>query len=188
MGYNSGMETPSTAIEHLQAVSQVLISLEPEHIGRIIAAFRELRKVNGGVWIVGNGGSAATASHFANDLRKMASIRAIAMPDLTPTVTAYGNDAGWINMFSYPLTILMRPTDMLVAISCSGKSKNVIEAARQVGGDRLIILTGVPARENELATLAAKGLVYANHPDITVQEDVHLAVCHAIAIGLKEDA
>ena len=71
-------------------------------------------------WVIGNGGSAATASHFANDLFKMGRLRAVPLADLTPLSTAYGNDHGWKSMYADPLKGLMGREDVLIAISCSG--------------------------------------------------------------------
>jgi len=141
------------------------------------------------VYVVGNGGSAATASHFANDLVKMTGIRAISVPDATSTILAYGNDLGWNFMFSNYIAAVMRPMDVLVAISCSGRSKNVIEAARAaiVLDGNIIVLTG-PRTGNDLIKLPYSfPAISIDHPDIRVVEDVHLAICHAIVGALIED-
>lgn len=181
------MDTLTKVSSHLAALSETLLLLDHESIRQIADTIKAANKRKAFFWLIGNGGSAATASHFAGDLRKVAHCRAVALPDMTPTVTAYGNDDGWISMFSYPLHHLMAPGDMLIAFSCSGKSQNVIEAAQQAGKDRLIVFTGMQDRYNNLAHLPCVGLVYANYPDIKVQEDVHMACCHAIIQALKLD-
>lgn len=141
------------------------------------------------VWIVGNGGSAATAAHFANDLTKMAKVKAISIPDQTEIITAYGNDTGWENMYDEPLYIHFAPGDVLVAISCSGRSMNVIKAARtalELEG-HLIVLTGKRIN-NILATMVEDKAICVEANDIRIQEDVHLIICHAIAGALAEKA
>lgn len=182
--YNGRMDPHEKIAFHLQAVQAALQVVDQDALARIVEYLDFIRKKDAAVWIVGNGGSAATASHFACDLRKACLIRAVALPDLTPTVTAYGNDDGWGGMFSHPLHILMHPVDCLVAISCSGRSANVVEASQQIGPTRLIVFTGMPDRFNTLAQLGGERVVYAKSPDIKVQEDVHLAVCHAITACL----
>lgn len=178
-------DTPKISA-HFQALNECLNQVDQDSIAKIVAFLRSIRAKGGCAWIVGNGGSAALAGHFANDLRKMCALPAIGVADLTAIVTAYGNDGGWDTMFSYPLHLMLKPIDCLVAISTSGRSRNVVEAATQVGKDRLIILTGIPGGVNRLATLQNSGIVYAQSPDITVQEDVHLIVCHAVAKALTD--
>lgn len=142
-----------------------------------------LAKQNGQrVYLVGNGGSAATASHFANDLTKMAKINAISIPDLTSVVTAYGNDEGWENMFDEPIYAFFNPGDVLVAISYSGRSRNVIKAARgalDLQG-KLIVITG-KREDNPLGSLAPDTTFFIETDDIRIQEDIALIICHGLA-------
>ena len=93
-------------------------------------------------YIIGNGGSASTASHMMNDLNKMTSheglhrFRAIALTDNMPLITAIGNDIEYADVFVEQLKNLLLPTDMLIAISGSGNSENIIRAcdyARKLG-------------------------------------------------------
>ena len=91
-------------MDYFAEVSEALSKLDQDQIKKAVDILRIAKDVDSFVWILGNGGSAATASHFANDLLKMAGIRAIAIPDMTPTVTAYGNDNGWENMFGTMLS------------------------------------------------------------------------------------
>ena len=94
------------------------------------------------VFVVGNGGSAATASHFACDLSKGTrrdgppTFHVVSLTDNVPLLTAWANDSGYEHVFSEQLTALARPGDLLVAISASGNSPNVvaaIDAARSCG-------------------------------------------------------
>ena len=98
---------------------------------------------------------------------------------MVPTVTAFGNDDGWDNMFSHTIDTYLESEDVVVAISCSGKSPNVILAARSI--PNLIILTGRDYENNILMRMPSKAILCAESDDITIQEDVHLAICHAIA-------
>jgi D-sedoheptulose 7-phosphate isomerase len=181
------MTTIQRITGHFTAVATALSQVDPESVAVIARKLATVKEQSGTAWIIGNGGSAATASHFANDLRKIAQLRAIALPDLTPTITAYGNDNGWDSMYSHPLDLFLTGKDCLVAISCSGRSRNVVEAATQAGPGRLVIITGSPDPRNRLATLPKSGIVYAQSDDIKVQESVHSAVCHAIVAAMVVD-
>lgn len=164
---------------HFHNVTETLLHLDLTAIEKAVQILRSARDRDASVWLVGNGGSAATASHFANDLVKVCRIRAISIPDQTPTVTAFGNDDGSENMFWGPVGALARGNDVLVAISCSGNSANVVEVARHIPDNHLIILTG-PSHNSRLVRVSAGAIIHAEDDDIKVQEDVHLAVCHAI--------
>ena len=146
---------------------------------KAVEILSEARKNLSNVWIVGNGGSASTASHFANDLYKMCNIRAISVPLLVPTFLAYGNDTGWRNMFVGAFGKLYQPGDVLIAISCSGNSDNVVACAEMVEKP-IILLTGNNPK-SKLAQMKPKSVIYVESEDITIVESVHSIVCHAIA-------
>lgn len=158
-------------------------------VNEAVNVLREVRERNSAAYIVGNGGSAATASHFANDLVKMCSLRAFSIPDMVPLVTAYGNDNNdeWRTMFRAPFAKLMLPQDVLIAISCSGNSINVCEAAAQIARSttqkNIIALVGAD-RMCQLAILADV-VIDVPFRDIRVQEDCHMVICHAIVGALK---
>lgn len=170
---------------HFENVKRVLSLVDPKRIVEAVEILNGVRSTYRTVWIVGNGGSAATASHFANDLWKMAKIKAVAVPSLIPIVTAYGNDNGWDNMFADVLKHKFEPGDVLVAISCSGRSKNVVEAVKKVleWQENVIAITGAGIDSNVLAQLDVTKILVTDI-DIKVQEDVHLAICHAIITAL----
>ena len=168
---------------HFAQVSSALMSIDREELRKAVAVLQAARESRANVWILGNGGSAATASHFANDLAKMCGIRAFSVPDMTPTVTAFGNDEGWDVMFQKVIDVYLEPDDAVIAISCSGRSKNVIMAAK--GIQNLIVLTGDDYDNNFLLRLPARAVLAVFNSDITVQEDIHMVICHAIATALK---
>jgi D-sedoheptulose 7-phosphate isomerase len=156
-------------------------------VDELFAAWEQERTV----FLIGNGGSAATASHMMNDLTKFTAfanrkrLRAIALTDNVPLMTAYGNDLSYEDVFSEPLLTLMKPGDVLVAISGSGNSPNILKAlkAADAVGGRTIGLCGSPGgRLAELADLVVK--IPAVH--IGQQEDGHLILNHAIAMALRE--
>ena len=154
-----------------------------DEIEKCIKILREARQTGNQVFIVGNGGSAATGSHFANDLLKMAGIRALSIPDMTPTTLAYGNDNGWKYQFVDPISKLYNPRDVLVAISCSGNSENVVACAEFVPKP-IILFTGNDLKCRLVAFNPAAS-IYVDSNDMTVQESIHSVICHAIATRLS---
>lgn len=85
------------------------------------------------VYIAGNGGSASTANHFANDLVKMAGVRAISLCSNEAIVMAYANDEGYENIFTKQLEVFFDPNkDVLITISGSGTSPNIVNAQEYV--------------------------------------------------------
>lgn len=180
--YNVNMN--KTIGSHFAELSAVLLSIDRDEMEKAIELLAKAKRSRGSVWIVGNGGSAATASHFANDLTKMAGIKAFSIPQMVPTVTAYGNDHGWDKMFQLVIDCYLEAKDVVVAISCSGNSQNVVESAR--GIENLIVLTGDNFVDNQLVRLRAKSILAVESDDITIQEDVHLAICHTISKALVD--
>lgn len=138
------------------------------------------------VYLMGNGGSAATASHFANDLVKACGVRAVCISDLMSLVLAYGNDDGWHTMFSHALKVYRKPGDVLLVFSCSGYSGNVLDAVKMwPEDDDVIAFTGNDHKSKLCTGTDVTVLIFVDDPDIMVQESVHLALCHAIVGALK---
>jgi len=179
------MKTLHSARIYVTSVMNALMCVDVDEVEKAIEILRNARRTVNTVWIVGNGGSAATASHFANDLLKMCGIRAVSVPDMTSVVTAYGNDNGWKYQFVDPISKLYNPRDVLVAISCSGNSENVV-ACTEFIRHPIIVLTGNNA-DCKLAKVEADAIIYTDSADITVQESVHSVVCHAIARILSHE-
>ncbi|MDK1029601.1 MAG: SIS domain-containing protein [Anaerolineae bacterium] len=172
---------------HFSEVSAAFSAVDLKEIDKAITLLRRVRETKKNVWIVGNGGSATTASHFAIDLLKVCHIKAISLSDLTASFLAYGNDTGWRNMFKGLSSVLANPYDVLVAISCSGHSRNIVNVADTFSPSNVIVLTGNPEGylPNDLGINGPESLIVAMSDDITVQEDVHLAVCHSIIKVLR---
>ena len=144
------------------------------------------------IFVLGNGGSAATASHFACDLAKgtraggQPAIRVVALTDNVPLITAWGNDEGYERVFADQLAALVRPGDVVVAISASGNSPNVLAAAgvARDAGATTIALTG--AAGGRLAPLADV-VVRVPGGSIEQVEDAHLIVAHSICVALRAE-
>lgn len=137
------------------------------------------------VYVFGNGGSSATASHMVCDFNKGACMdvkkrfRFICLNDNIPSLMAIGNDVGFDDVFYYQLENKLRKDDLVLAISGSGNSKNVIKAveyAKHVGCD-IIGMTGYEG--GKLAKLATFHL-HAPVDDMQITEDVHMSFDHMI--------
>src|SRR6188508_1043583 len=119
-----------------------------------IAWIREVRKRDGVVHLLGNGGSAAVVSHAQNDLVKGCHVRALVHQDI-PTLTAYTNDLGYAASLQGPLKVWMRDEgDVVIAVSSAGMSQNIVQAATAArnNGAKVITLSGFHA-ENALRQL-----------------------------------
>mgnify|MGYP001140215031 CR=1 FL=1 len=144
----------------------------------------------GSIYFIGNGGSAATASHWVCDLAKgvrggqQRSFRAISLTDNMPLVTAWGNDTSYERVFAEQLAPLARPGDLVVLISASGNSPNVLLAAQtaRVARARTIGLTGrTGGRLRKLVDLNVRV-----PSDVIEQvEDVHVIIAHSVCVALR---
>lgn len=143
------------------------------------------------VYLIGNGGSASTASHMMNDLCKFTCIdglprfRAIALTDNVPLMTALGNDIAFEEIFAEPLRSMLESDDVLIAISGSGNSPNIVRAVEyaRARGATVIGLCGSPG--GKLAVMADIAIKIPS-PRIGQQEDGHLILNHTIATALRE--
>ena len=135
---------------YLAELDATLRALPHEQIASIIDAIRDARERDAQIFVVGNGGSAATASHFAVDLGKGASIgaerrfRVLSLTDNVPWITALGNDLSYADVFVEQRKTYARPGDLLLAFSGSGNSENVLRDVRWANsiGCRTIGLSG----------------------------------------------
>jgi len=145
----------------------------------VVATARETHAAGNKVMFVGNGGSAGIASHMAIDFSKCGGVRAIAFNDAS-SLTCLGNDLGYENVFAQPVSMLGRPGDLLVAISSSGRSPNILNAvdAARAGGCRVLTLSGFKADN----PLRGKGDVnlYVPSSAYGFVEITHLALLHAV--------
>ena len=144
------------------------------------------------IFLCGNGGSAALASHMAIDLTKYSPnrIKAISLTDNVAAITAIANDFDYDFIFSYQLAEICEAGDLLIAISASGASMNMILAAemcKQRGG-LTAALTGNAgdAKKRPLHTIADHAIIIESSI-YGVVEDVHCSVMHTICQQLKED-
>lgn len=164
---------------------EVLKSLDVNSINDAMNLLLDTFEQEKDIYIFGNGGSSATASHFANDFGKGISeytkkkFRFICLNDNVPTVMAVANDIGFDEIFRFQLDGRIRPGDIVIAISGSGNSPNVIYAVEYAKqrGNKIIGLTGYNG--GKLSKLCDISL-HAPVNSMQITEDIHMIFDHLI--------
>lgn len=177
--------------DYLRGLSDCLRELSEQSIDSIAEAVYDAYKNDKQAIIMGNGGSASTASHFARDLRigsRVAGklrIRATSITDNMAMVTSLANDVGYEDIFREQLVDQINEGDVVIGISASGNSPNVLKAieyAREQGAVT-IALTGFDG--GKLKNLVDKAIIVSSW-DYGQVEDVHLSLGHIITYAVKE--
>ena len=179
------------AHQYRASLSGTLATIDTQKVGQAIAWLREARELGRHIFVCGNGGSASTASHFACDIVKGASykqdkrFRIMALTDSLPTLTAYSNDVSYECVFAEQLRNFAEPNDVVMAISGSGNSPNVIQAVQYANsiGCRTIALSGRDG--GKLGPLAQLN-INVGEPHMGRIEDAHMIVCHMIGYYFME--
>jgi len=130
------------------------------------------------IFVAGNGGSAAIAAHFVNDLRKFVpgGLSAFCLSDNVPFVTAIANDESYEAIFRQSLVLDAQGRDLFIALSTSGTSPNIVSAIQtaETIGMQVVLISGLADRKTVGAVL--------EHPDIRGKEDLMMVLCH-LAVG-----
>jgi D-sedoheptulose 7-phosphate isomerase len=163
-----------------------------EGVRRIVPILLRARDARRTVFFLGNGGSASTASHFVTDISKVATrgdgrpIRCVGLTDNVPGMTAIANDRDYARIFVDQLRVLAEPGDVVVAISGSGNSPNVLEAVRlaRTLGLATIGLTGIGG--GKLKDLVDVPVVVPTN-SMQHTEDVHVIVLHLVTAYLRDE-
>jgi D-sedoheptulose 7-phosphate isomerase len=178
--------------KYLTGLEAAIHKLSRQDVSAVVEALLVAWRADRQIFVIGNGGSAATASHMMNDINKLTispgkrRFRGIALTDKMPLITAWGNDAAFADVFAEPLRNLMRKGDVLVVISASGNSPNLLEAvrvARAEFGAQIIGFTGDPG--GKLAQQAHL-VVRVPSSELGHQEDGHLIINHVVCNALAE--
>jgi D-sedoheptulose 7-phosphate isomerase len=178
---------------YLDEINSILRQLPQDQIAQIIQTLDQARMDRKKIFLIGNGGSAATASHFANDLIKSTIIdgkprmKVIALTDNIPVMLAYANDCGYETIFAEQLDALAEPGDLLIAFSGSGRSPNVIRAldlARQRG----LTTIGFTGRDGGDMRERCDICLIAPCQAMEHIEDVHVLLCHLMYSAIRDQA
>jgi D-sedoheptulose 7-phosphate isomerase len=179
--------------EYKTRLLNALDTIPLERVAQAIEWLKQARDQERTIYVCGNGGSAATSSHFVCDMvkggsygrRKRFSI--LSLNDGLPTLTAYSNDVGYDCVFAEQLKNFARPGDVLIAISGSGNSPNVLKAVEyaRAAGMRTIGLTGRDG--GRLAALVELEINVAE-PHMGRIEDGHMVALHMVCYYFMEQA
>jgi D-sedoheptulose 7-phosphate isomerase len=176
--------------DYMADLRDVLARLPMEDVLRVRAVLLQAWRDGKTIFVAGNGGSAATASHMVNDLNKGAIVegrprfRALALTDNVPLLTAWSNDTAYHRAFVEQMMNFFTPGDVLVAISGSGNSPNIIAAvewAREAGAVTLGLTGGTGGRLRALVDHC----VVVPTSRMEEIEDAHLALSHALCVSLR---
>lgn len=189
--FNPSIHSMKPFIEAYQSgLEAAMGAVSPQTFEAILQGLADLYDRGGRLFVIGNGGSAATASHFACDLGKNAvppgrpRFKVIALTDSTPAITAYGNDNGYASVFAEQLTNLMQEGDVLLAISASGNSPNILEAVSLAKRSGMTVIGFAGFDGGKLAALSDLELTI---PGTTYEqiEDIHMILTHMIVLWFK---
>jgi histidinol-phosphate phosphatase family protein len=179
--------------QYLEAQAELLRQIDPASIERLADALLAAWNEDRAVLICGNGGSASIATHMACDLSKQTlvagrpALRAISLADNMAIVSAWANDAGFSRVFAEQVAVHGRPGDILLCLSCSGQSDNIVEAIT-VARERGMTVLALVGFDGGAAAGSADLSVHVPSHDYGAVESMFLVVEHCLARILREVA
>lgn len=179
-------------IEHYwQGLASIIEVMPFDMLTKVAELLLDCYRRGSTVFILGNGGSAATASHFACDLAKgtqvrgLPAFRVISLSDNVPLMSAWANDTNYDRIFSEQLATLVRPEDIVIAISASGNSPNILKAARMARQSDAITIALTGQDGGKLSRIA-DFTIFVPSQSIEQVEDAHLVIAHSLCVVLRE--
>jgi D-sedoheptulose 7-phosphate isomerase len=173
--------------EYFLTGGQILTQILNDEVAKLAIAINQARKTDSTVYIAGNGGSATTASHFATDigvgsLNRANPVRSLSLCDNSAAITAIANDLDYSSIFAQQLKLLGKQGDLLIVISASGNSDNLLKAVGMASelGMESYSLTGFDGGKLKQLTLGRNIHVETTKGAYGLVEDAHLAICHVI--------
>jgi D-sedoheptulose 7-phosphate isomerase len=177
---------------YIQLQKTTLETISREKVAEVITVFKHALDDERTIFMFGNGGSAANASHFVTDLGKGSSdktnkrFRCLSINDNTPWMTALGNDYAYDDVFVRQLMNFAKAKDVIFTMSVSGNSPNLVKAIEwgKQAGLQTIALVG--KKRGRLAEIAQHVIVVEDDHYGRV-EDAHMGICHMIAYAFMEN-
>ena len=171
-------------------VAELLSRVDPLEVSNLLSSIKNTMVNNGTTYVLGNGGSASTASHFVNDLtiinkHKGLNIKAISLVDSIATITAISNDESYAEVFRIQLLNRLQKNDLVLSISASGNSANLINAvtyANELGA----VTSSILGFDGGILKTKSKNicLVESDLGEYGPVEDAHLAICHYLSLSI----
>src|SRR5437899_2625927 len=180
-----------TINKYFTEVEQMLRDISQAHLQNILSLLEDAYRNGRRIFIMGNGGSAATASHFALDLAKNTimpgapRLKAISLTDHVPLITAWSNDTAYEHIFAEQLANMIEPGDVVIGISTSGNSVNVINAlnlAKQSQASTIGLLGAKGGKIKDIVDVS----IFAPGQNIEQEEDAHLILAHVITRHMRD--
>ena len=174
-------------------LEQMLRALSQSHLEAALLLLERAYRKGGRIFIMGTGGSAATASHFALDLAKNTiapgapRLKAISLTDHVPLITAWSNDTAYEHVFAEQLANMIEAGDVAIGISTSGNSPNVINALRLAKRAGAVTIGLLGARGGAIKDMV-DAYVLAPGQNIEQEEDAHMILAHVITRYMRHVA
>ena len=190
--YNNSSNPSEYISAYFKHLTQILSELDLSSIEKFIGLLLSARKEGKNVYFIGNGGSAATASHFANDLAigtrsKKLPFKVMSLTDNSSVITAIGNDYGYDQVFVKQLEACLGSGDLLVAISASGNSPNILKAVEYTKENSGITIGLTGFDGGELKKIVDHVIhVPTVKGDYGPVEDVHMILDHVVGNYLMQ--
>lgn len=165
--------------EYIRRLKKTLDNLDRKEIVQLAKLLTDARKRGSTIYIFGNGGSGSTASHFACDIGKIGQFRVISLNDNTVVMTAHANDFGYENVFIMQLKTLLKDGDVVIGISGSGNSGNVLKAI-DYANSKGNITCGITGYDGGQLRKMAMFCVNARVNDMQMAEDIHVIINHIL--------
>ncbi|GAC1391522.1 MAG: SIS domain-containing protein [Ktedonobacteraceae bacterium] len=171
-------------------VEQMMHGISQDNLQSILRLLEDCYHNGHRVFVMGNGGSAATASHFALDLAKNTimpqtpRLKAISLTDHVPLITAWSNDTAYEHIFAEQLANLIEPGDVVIGISASGNSRNVINALNVAKQSRAATIGLLGATGGKIKDIV-DAYVLAPGQNIEQEEDAHMILAHVITRHMR---
>ncbi len=178
--------------DYIRQQKAALDSIPTDAVSSIIDTFADALKNDRHIFIFGNGGSASNASHFITDLGKGASdkldkrFRCLSLNDNISWITALGNDYAYDDVFIRQLQNFAKPGDIVMTLSVSGNSPNLVKAIDWAVNNGMYTIALVGRKRGKLAQLAQK-LVVIDSEHYGRVEDAHMGICHMICYAFMEN-
>ena len=180
-------------VSYISAQKAALDSIPPDQVATLIETLRTVLKEDRQVFVFGNGGSAANASHFATDLGKGSSdklgkrFRVLSLTDNVSWMTALGNDYAYDEVYVGQLRNFGRKGDLALGISVSGNSPNCVKALNWARENGLQTAALVGSRRGKMAEIAEQVIVI-NDEHYGRVEDAQMGICHLLCYAFMENA
>jgi len=178
--------------DYLTAQQAAHDSIPIDAVAQIIGKFRAALQEDRQIFVFGNGGSAANASHFATDLGKGSSdklgkrFRVLSLNDNVSWMTALGNDYAYEDIFVRQLMNYAKPGDLVLVMSVSGSSPNVVKAVEWANKNGVHTIALVGGNRGKLAEIAGQAIVI-EETHYGRAEDAHMGICHMICYAFMEN-